>query len=115
MLTRSKRIRRVSKKTRQKNAGRRECCAEVRDRSGGWCECKPRAGGGGKCWNAGQHFHERLPRSAGGSITDKKNVMHVCSSCHRAIHEQPLWAKQNGYTISRYPVDSIQEMKGNQQ
>lgn len=34
-------------------------------------------------------------------LYDKNNLISVCRTCHNRIHENVLWAKGNGYMISR--------------
>lgn len=48
--------------------------------------------------------HEILPRSAGGSITDRANCVAVCRACHRFIHGNPKLARAAGLLRSRYAV-----------
>ena len=52
-----------------------------------------------QCENRAVHVHEPLPRSAMGSITDPDNALAVCFICHRRIHDQPKWAKEEGWLI----------------
>ncbi len=46
--------------------------------------------------------HERLARSAGGSITDGDNLLLVCRDCHSWIGSNPNRATELGLRESRY-------------
>lgn len=46
--------------------------------------------------------HELMPRSAGGSITERDNCIAVCRTCHRWIHEHPAASRRLGLLKSRY-------------
>lgn len=50
----------------------------------------------GGCSRIAAHGHELLPRSRGGSITDRDNVIGVCWECHRFIHKWPQVSKPLG-------------------
>ena len=43
--------------------------------------------------------HELKPRSAGGSITDPKNVRMICRICHDHIHSHQEVAYRKGWLI----------------
>lgn len=94
---RRSRIKPVSAKKRAQGKDRRRCIEAVRERSKGFCEagCSP------ACSKYGEHVHERLRRAQGGSITDADNCLHVCSACHRYIHERPAEAYALGLLIRR--------------
>lgn len=57
------------------------------------------------CASMSHDVHERLPRSAGGSITDYRNLIAVCRPCHEWIHRNPLKAREIGLLSSRYGGD----------
>lgn len=46
--------------------------------------------------------HELLPRSAGGSITERSNCIAICRTCHGWIHSNPALARKVGLLKSRY-------------
>lgn len=46
--------------------------------------------------------HELLPRSAGGSITERSNCIAICRTCHDWIHNNPAIARKVGLLKSRY-------------
>jgi hypothetical protein len=52
--------------------------------------------------DAPDDVHELLPRSAGGSITERANCIAVCRTCHRWIHEHPAASRRLGLLKSRY-------------
>lgn len=83
---------RVSKKQARKAADwfqiRRWCL----ERAQGRCEV---------CGDRAWHAHHILPRSAGGR-DDLSNLLAVCHSCHRRVHDNPQWAYEHGYLRSRY-------------
>jgi 5-methylcytosine-specific restriction endonuclease McrA len=41
--------------------------------------------------------HEIVPRSAGGSITDRANIAFLCRPCHRWIGDNPAQAMADGW------------------
>jgi hypothetical protein len=72
--------------------------AEVRGRSGGWCEahtpaCPPER-------HVAHHAHHVLPRSAGGQH-DADNLLHVCGAGHEWIHQHPHASYQAGWLRRR--------------
>lgn len=44
--------------------------------------------------------HERILRSRGGSITDRRNVLLTCRYCHDMIHANPREATKRGFMAS---------------
>ena len=46
--------------------------------------------------------HEILPRSAGGSIVERSNLLVVCRFCHMWIHANPKRSRELGLLASRY-------------
>lgn len=50
--------------------------------------------------------HEKLRRSAGGSITDDANVLALCRPCHEWVHANPADAIAKGLLLSRYGDES---------
>jgi hypothetical protein len=60
-------------------------------------------GVGPECMGASSHVHERLPRSAGGSIVLRANLVAICAACHSWIHDdEPEIATAAGLKVSRY-------------
>ena len=88
----------VSEKRRATFDARAACLAEVRRRARGKCEVR----WDWRCERDGRHGHELLPRSAGGSPVDARNVAWCCPYCHRAIHRNPTEAYRRGWLVSRY-------------
>lgn len=43
--------------------------------------------------------HEFVPRSAGGSITDRENIVGLCRLCHEAVHSSPEQAYAEGWLL----------------
>ena len=37
----------------------------------------------------------------GSLLTDSNYFMGVCRSCHKVIEENPVWAKEKGYSLDR--------------
>lgn len=74
----------------------------VKDRSGGVCETRgnPCLGPYGLpvCTKRGTQGHHILPKSLGGPNT-LENLLHVCSSCHKWIHDNPVIAKRYGLLL----------------
>ena len=91
-------MRKISDKAREKQAARAACIRDVRKRAGYRCEARIH----GVCTGAAEHTHEKVMRSAGGSITDPDNCLAVCSACHRFIHENREFAAKEGFIQSRY-------------
>lgn len=90
-------LKRQSAKAKALVPARKACCELVRKRSGGYCEANIRPG----CTHYGQDFHEILARSAGGSITDPENVMHLCRSCHEFTVQRANTAREMGLVAPR--------------
>ena len=65
--------------------------------------CEARSG---VCTGQPVDVHERLTRARGGSILDEANCMAVCRACHSYIHDNPKWATEQGFLISRYKIDA---------
>ena len=55
--------------------------------------------GCGRPWDDG---HELLRRSAGGSITDPRNIVGLCRADHEYVTRNPAWALENGWQLSRF-------------
>ncbi len=53
---------------------------DVRQRSGGMCECRVKG-----CTNQATQFHHKKYKSRGGSDRPE-NIAHVCLNCHESIH-----------------------------
>ncbi len=51
--------------------------------------------------------HEKLRRSAGGSITDDANVLALCRPCHEWVHHHPEAAMKRGLLESRYSKEDL--------
>lgn len=47
-----------------------------------------------------QCIHHMAGR-VGENLRDRKTFLAVCFDCHRKIEENPDWAKENGYSVSR--------------
>jgi hypothetical protein len=71
------------------NKGREDVYA----RSQGWCELQIRV-----CTGRGEEWQHRKNRSQGGTW-DPANGLHVCSACHRYIHQHPTEAAEKGWTV----------------
>jgi len=65
--------------------------AAVMRRSGGTCEVDG-------CARKAKHPHHRWMRSHGGPDSEA-NILAVCSTCHRRIHDSPAWAYKHGYLL----------------
>lgn len=60
-------------------------------------------GVGPECAGSATQVHERLPRSAGGSIVLRANLVAICAVCHAWIHDkEPALAREAGLLVSRY-------------
>lgn len=57
------------------------------------------------CDRQATEVHEKLRRSAGGSITDDANVLAVCHWCHQWVHANPAMSLKKGWLVSRYDGD----------
>jgi 5-methylcytosine-specific restriction endonuclease McrA len=55
-----------------------------------------------QCRGTSTEVHERLPRSAGGSITDRSNCIALCRACHELVTQLPEDAIKLGLLDSRY-------------
>lgn len=68
--------------------------AEVRGRSGGWCEVQSPA-----CpleRHPAHHAHHVVPRSRGG-LHEPENLLDVCGPAHDWIHRNPTEATARGW------------------
>jgi len=54
--------------------------------------------------DAPDDVHELMPRSAGGSITERENCIAVCRLCHGWLHAHPSVSRKLGLLKSRYAV-----------
>lgn len=52
------------------------------------------------CNNKSDQIHHKKGR-IGELLTDINFFMAVCDTCHKYIETRPLWAKLNGYSLSR--------------
>jgi hypothetical protein len=64
--------------------------AQVRARSGGWCEAKIE----GWCSFRATHIHHILPRRFNDHTL--ANALHCCTHCHMFIHDNPERAYERG-------------------
>lgn len=53
------------------------------------------------CGAAAVCVHHKKGR-VGDNLLDEKTWLAVCLECHRRIEENPAWAIENGYSISRH-------------
>src|SRR3546814_1468862 len=90
----------VSDRRKAENAVRRRVLAEMRQEDPMCARCKAVP------WTDG---NELLRRSAGGSITDKNNIVGLCRLCHIYITEHPQWAIANGWKLSRRSEEHTSE------
>lgn len=73
--------------------------AEIRRRSGGYCEIIHVG-----CTGFAQHAHHRRMRSQGGS-DEPVNLLDVCTVGHDYIHANPKLAHQRGWLLHAAPVN----------
>jgi len=52
------------------------------------------------CNKESQDIHHRKGR-IGALLSDSNYFMAVCRSCHSEIELNPIWAKENGYSLGR--------------
>lgn len=57
-----------------------------------------------RCTGRSVDVHEKLARSAGGSILDPANCLCLCRPCHSFVGDRPLEALALGLRLSRYPA-----------
>ena len=91
-MKRGKRINPVGARGRQDKVELDQALIVVEARSHGWCEmigCNRRA--------AVLHHVGRRSRTYGPVRNDPANLMHLCNPCHRAIHDDEVWARERGY------------------
>lgn len=56
-----------------------------------------------------QDIHEIMPRSAGGSILDEKNLLALCRPCHTFVTTHPLEAGNMGLHLPGWATDKMYE------
>ena len=52
------------------------------------------------CGNKSVEVHHKSGR-VGDLLTDKRYFLAVCRGCHQKIELNPLWAKENNYSLNR--------------
>ena len=52
------------------------------------------------CMHASNQIHHKKGR-IGSLLTDKRHFLAVCEYCHGEIENKPVWARKNGYSLSR--------------
>lgn len=76
----------------QKSRITRQVRQQVKFRSGGVCEAVTSV-----CTGKGEHLHHRkLRRSLDNTA---QNLLHVCFSCHRYIHDNPSTSYEKGWLL----------------
>jgi hypothetical protein len=121
-LTRKTPLVSTSSLTRTKLAPRSEKRADLYARTGGRvdvvremldrypaCMASPRINANGarvRCAGRSVDVHERLPRSAGGSILNRSNLVAVCRTCHEWIGANRVEALALGLLVSRYDEEA---------
>lgn len=50
-------------------------------------------------------IHHKLPLGRGGKLNDVTIFLAVCRECHIQIHDNPLWAEEQGY-LFRYSTNA---------
>lgn len=58
------------------------------------------------CTKKSEHVHHKAGR-IGKNLTDKKNWLAVCPQHHTKIETDVIWAKENGYSISRLSKQAV--------
>jgi hypothetical protein len=53
------------------------------------------------CTGASQCVHHKKGKHSHEDLLDEKFWLAVCFSCHRAIEDNPSWAKEMGFSVSR--------------
>jgi hypothetical protein len=53
------------------------------------------------CTKVAQGLHHKQKRSP-TNLTKASNLIECCNACNLYIEENPVWAKDNGHTISRF-------------
>jgi hypothetical protein len=86
-------LKRVSKKRRAVNAD----YSERRDIFLGLHDCCQVE----NCTNESAHIHHLKGRD-GANLLDETTWLACCPICHRRIHDNPAWAYEKGYLISRH-------------
>jgi hypothetical protein len=95
-LRRYTRMKPISDKRKEKNVEYAKAKRQMRKRSKGLCEARLPG-----CTIAATDPHHMMRRSAGGEDV-ASNLLHVCRTCHRYIHEHPAEAIDLGFLKSRY-------------
>lgn len=61
------------------------------------------------CYMTSHQVHHKKGR-IGDLLTDVRYFLAVCWGCHKQIEENPKWAKENGYSLSRLSKE-VSELK----
>lgn len=56
----------------------------------------------GICSGKSQCVHHKKGKNSKDDLLNENFWLAVCFNCHRAIEESPVFAKQNGFSISRH-------------
>ena len=98
----------IGKRGRKTLNARRKMNQYLRDE---WVECVAKLPG--ICTGRAVDNHELLPRSLGGSATDKDNIIPVCRMCHSWITDHTAEAEARGLHRSRYglPRPKVREFQ----
>jgi hypothetical protein len=63
---------------------------------------KCQAGIEGICTGASKCVHHKKGRHSKEDLLDERYWLAVCFNCHRTLEENPVFAKQHGFSISRH-------------
>lgn len=56
----------------------------------------------GVCSKVTTDIHHKKGKSSQELLLDEKYWLAVCRKCHQVLEQNPAWAKQNGFSLSRH-------------
>lgn len=56
------------------------------------------------CTKEAQGIHHLKPKVNTHDLLDTKNMLPACNACNTYIEDFPVWAKQNGFKISKHTL-----------
>ena len=88
----------IAKQSEKRKSDQKEYRKIVKEMLSKDASCKVRSP---VCTKKAQGLHHKQKRSP-GNLTDKSKLIPSCNPCNLYIENYPEWAKEKGFTISRF-------------